>query len=58
MDRPDKCYTDGRKCSGARFYFCDDCLKAIRGRDFENHPPKTPLINTLNHIPDKENHHG
>lgn len=47
------CYIGDRICTGARFSFCDDCIKAQRNNADAICKAKTPLQVTLAHIPRK-----
>lgn len=46
----EKCYIDGKYCSGARFSFCDDCKKAKLENSEEIDNAKTPVEMTTAHV--------
>lgn len=47
----ERCYIDGRLCTGGRFSFCVDCVRAQRENEDEIRDAQTPLEITLAHIP-------
>jgi hypothetical protein len=52
-----KCYIDNRKCTGGRFYFCRDCLKAKQQNAEKIKNAKTPAELTAAHcLPAKNTH--
>lgn len=50
------CYIDGRRCTGARFCFCEDCKKAQHTKNYEEKIGKanTPVKLSMAHIPKTE----
>jgi len=49
------CYIDRSLCTGARFSFCGECKRAQKENLDEIRRAKTPLENTVAHIPSKGN---